>query len=122
MLTALDPQATTDYTCAGDAGEPTVFQLRGLDGRGKIRVMSQARIEGKGIVYSPEAIDEALRLGLHGWRNLHDRQGREVAFSGDPVRDLAHLDINTIMELFGEIMDRSGLGQKLKKKSSSPSP
>lgn len=116
-LIAIDPQAPVELSYPEGDPDPTIFKVRALTGRERLRVYAHAEVTtAGGIRHKPEGIDEGLRYGLVGWRNFKDAAGNEVEFTGHLQTDAGRLDMPTIMWLFRHIIEASELGERLKKK------
>lgn len=108
MLTLIDPTATFSHTCKGDEEDPTVFHLKGLSAREKIRVIANPDEHGS---YGSTGMECAVRFGLVGWEN-----GSREFKPNDQNSNLDSLPDLVFYELAEEILKASKLLPETKKK------
>lgn len=107
MLTLIDPKATVQYTLQSDQDDPTVFELRSLTAREKLRVFANAEGGALGVT----GMEYAVRFGLVGWTNgSRDFDPNDQLANIDSLPDLA------FAEIASEVLRLSGLGVEAKKK------
>ena len=121
MPLALDPTETFDFVLDSDKGKPAapalVFhhltrrEVRKADELyGRLKASTdEGETEG--------LLDEVIRLGLVGWKNMRGRDGKDVPYSGDPD------DVLTLEEKWEVAFRYVTHGLELEsKKKRSPSP
>lgn len=108
MLTLLDPTATFTHTVDGDVDDPTIFRLRALTAREKIRVMSNPDQSGS---LGATGMEYAVRFGLLGWEN-----GSRPFQENDQLANIDSLPDAVFAELAAEVLKKSGLLGEAKKK------
>lgn len=108
MLTLLDPKATVTYTAKDDVDDPTVFRLRALTAREKLRVMANPEARGS---LGVTGMEYAVRFGLVGWEN-----GSRPYDENDQIANIDSLPDVVFYELSAEILKMSGLLVESKKK------
>src|SRR3990170_460493 len=88
MVVALDPRLPFAYVLKSDRSLPpdqqTRFQLRPLTYQEDVYLRDQTVViseDGGGKVMMGSRRNLRLRLGLVGWSNLRDAQGRDVPFA-----------------------------------------
>jgi len=95
------------------------WQLKPLSGFEFMQVQSGARLNEEGhLIYSGQAQRDALRFAVRGWRGVVTPSGEELEYS---FHLLDHLPMQSLNEVFREVMDRAMLREYEQKNSSSQS-
>ena len=106
-----------DYTPTGDreSADPTVFKLLPLNGMQYMEVMNELTRDANGTMkLSSRGLQQALKYGLIDWKNLCDENGKNVKFNAFNINKIPPF---ILTELAGEIIDRSEVGDAVRKNS-----
>lgn len=91
-----------------DDPNPTRFQLKALDGKQALEVLSGVH----GGSMSPECVNSCLKYGLVGWENFTEADGKPIKFV---PTNYGRIPPETLSEIIGVIIDHTQLGEDDKK-------
>jgi len=143
MITGIDINETIEYTCEGDTDPKTVFIL------GVIPTVVMAAVKDKSRTVVMNIFDgedtprlktnlgemqlEYVRYGLKGWRQMVDKDGKDIVFQNETVQhggkdvkvasdeSLNVIPDDVMTELSGVVQKMNSLNAKEIKNSKSPS-
>lgn len=122
MLIACDPNETADVTLPGADATPAerrpTFVYRHFTGR---QIIERERLfdAAQGV----EAVAVAVAVGLVGWRNVTDRDGRPLAFDPAKIPDvLTPLELGELFQAAGSIVQLNEVQKKSSRLASAIAP
>ncbi len=118
MPVALNPNKLMEYILKGERQSEvqTTFLIRPLSGIKMSRVLHVVnKMDQKSAEGMDNAIQIVLEIGLAGWRNFNDEEGKPVDFKTDSVgkpleETLGKLDFITSTELLAAVVDLNKIG------------
>lgn len=119
MATALARLKSDWFVSSKDKSEdtPTRFHLKPLNKVAIMQLSPMMEFNDKDeACFSYKAIMFTLKLGIIGWENFFDDDGKVVEFVSNPVVNVERLSEDYIDELFLEILSMSRIGEDDKKK------